>query len=135
MSRKQIHAAMRWTMAALYLTAGVLHLILPNSFVAITPDWVPHPRDVIMVTGICELLGAVGLLVPRLQGFAGGMLALYAFCVFPANIKHAFAHVPVAGMTLGWAYHAPRLAAQPLLIWWALFSTELIDWPWRRDGR
>jgi hypothetical protein len=31
----------------------------------------------------------------------------------------------------GWAYHAPRLAFQPVFVWWALFAGDLVDWPWR----
>jgi len=34
-------------------------------------------------------------------------------------------------MTLGWGYHAPRLALQPVLVWWALFCAGVVDWPWR----
>ncbi len=134
MNRERVRGGMRVAMAAFYALAGSLHLISPDGFVAITPDWVPHPREVISVTGVCELLGAAALLIPRLRALAGAMLALYALCVFPANIKHAFENVPIAGVTLGWAYHAPRLAAQPLLIWWALFCAGVTDWPRRRGG-
>jgi uncharacterized membrane protein len=31
-----------------------------------------------------------------------------------------------------WLYHGPRLAFQPVLIWWALYSSEVIHWPWRQ---
>ena len=123
---------MRWTMAALYLVAGVAHLGAPEPFLAITPEWVPFPREVILVTGACEIAGAAALLTQRLRWWAGVMLALYALCVYPANIKHALDNVAISGVTLGWWYHAPRLAAQPLLIWWALYCGEVTDWPWRR---
>ncbi len=132
MNRERVRGALRWTMAAFYALAGAFHLAAPDGFLAITPGWVPHPREVILLTGVCEGLGAAGLLIPPIRAFAGAMLALYALCVFPANIKHALDHVPIAGVTLGWAYHAPRLAAQPLLIWWALFCSGVTDWPRRR---
>ncbi len=119
-------------MAAFYAVAGIVHLCAPDAFLAITPDWVPFPREVILATGVCEICGAAGLLIPRFRWLAGLMLALYALCVFPANVKHALEHIPIAGVTLDWRYHAPRLAAQPVLIWWALFCTGIIDWPWRR---
>jgi uncharacterized membrane protein len=125
----------RWVMAAIYLLAGILHLVLTETFVAIVPDWVPAPQTVVLVTGVCELLGAVGLLIPRLRKFAGIMLAAYAVCVFPANIHHAIDHVAVHGSALGWGYHAPRLALQPVIIWWALFASGVIDWPFRADHR
>lgn len=120
-------------MAALYAVAGIAHLRAPEPFLAITPSWVPYPAAVIFVTGLCEIVGAAALLTPQARRAAGVMLALYALCVFPANIKHALDAVPVGGVTLGWWYHAPRLALQPVLIWWALFCSEVVDWPLRRQ--
>ena len=121
-------------LAAAYLLAGVLHLRSPEPFLAITPDWVPSPRAVIAATGMCEIAGAIGLLVPRLRRLAGILLALYALCVFPANVKHAIDYITLGrgGLTL-W-YHIPRLLAQPVIIWWALFAGGVIDWPLRRHS-
>ncbi len=124
-----VRPAMRWVMAIFYFVAGILHLTATASFLAIVPNWVPAAREVVLATGICEILGALALLTPRWRGLAGIMLALYALCVFPANIKHAFEGVEVAGLPASWWYHAPRLALQPVIIWWALFSSEAIDWP------
>src|SRR3954463_13116077 len=80
--------AMRWIMAAFYIAAGIGHVLRPDAFLPIVPDWVPFPRAVILLTGLCELAGAAALLTPRLRAAAGIMLALYALCVWPANIKH-----------------------------------------------
>ena len=98
----------------------------------ITPDWVPCKRDVILATGICELAGTAGLLVKRSRRAAGVALALYAVCVYPANIKHAFYGLPGGQVQLGWWYHVPRLAFQPVIVWWALFAGEVTKWPFRR---
>ncbi len=122
---------MRWLLAAFYAAAGVVHLRSPDAFLPIVPDWVPAARDVILVTGVCELAGAAGLLIPPLRKFAGAMLALYAVCVFPANLKHAFYDVQLPGLPTTWWYHAPRLALQPVLVWWALYCSGLMNWPWR----
>jgi uncharacterized membrane protein len=122
-------AAARWALAAIYLTAGVLHLYTPDSFLPIVPDWVPLPRQVVLGTGLCEIAGAIALLTRNLRRAAGIALALYAVCVFPANIKHAFGSVVVGHTQLGWWYHAPRLAFQPVLVWWALFAGEVVNWP------
>ncbi len=120
---------LRLLLAMAYAAAGVLHLKSPGGFMPIMPGWVPFPRDVILVTGLCELLGAAGLLIPRLRWWAGVMLAAYAVAVFPANIKHAIDHVAVGGVVLGPWYHVPRLLAQPVIVWWALFAGRVIDWP------
>jgi len=50
-------------------------------------------------------------------------------CVYPANVKHAVDNVEVAGTTLSWWYHGPRLALQPVLVWWALYATRVTRWP------
>jgi uncharacterized membrane protein len=71
------------------------------------------------------------LLVPRLRRAAGIGLALYAVCVFPANIKHALDQVAIGGTTLGWWYHGPRLAFQPVIVWSALWASHAITWPRR----
>jgi uncharacterized membrane protein len=125
---------MRGIMAMLYLVAGVTHFALTDKFVLIVPDWVPFPREVILFTGACEIAGAVALLIPRLRRMAGVMLALYAVCVFPANIKHAVDGIQLPPMSDSWWYHGPRLAFQPVLVWWALFCADVSDWPWRRSA-
>lgn len=124
---------MRVAMAGLYAVAGIAHLSSPAGFIAITPDWVPYPSTVIAATGACEIAGAIGLLTPGLRWWAGVMLAAYAVCVFPANIKHAVDGIAIGGLRLGWWYHGPRLLLQPVLVWWALYCAQVIDWPWKRD--
>jgi uncharacterized membrane protein len=119
-------------LAMAYAAAGVLHLTLPRPFISITPRWVPWPQQVIQITGLCELAGAVGLLIPRTRKLAAIMLALYAVCVFPANIKQAFWMIGPDASPWRWLYHAPRLALQPIIVWWPLWSSGLTDWPFRR---
>jgi len=122
----------RLVLAGAYAIAGVAHLARPAGFVAITPAWVPLPEAVVALTGVAELAGAVGLLVPQTRRAAGIGLALYALCVWPANINHAVNHIALGGVQLGWTYHAPRLALQPIIIWWALWASGATDWPFRR---
>lgn len=131
---ERVRLVMRLLMAAFYFIAGVVHLRSPGGFLPIVPDWVPFPREVVLFTGICEIAGAIGLFVPRLRWWAGVMLAAYAVAVYPANIKHAMEGIALAGGQQSWAYHGPRLMAQPLLVWWALFVGSVINWPFGRKG-
>ncbi len=124
-------AVARGVLATIYFVAGVAHLSIPGPFLLITPSWVPFPREVIMGTGLCELAGAAGLLTRRLRWAAGVGLALYAVGVFPANIKHAVDGLPAGQVQLGLWYHVPRLALQPVLVWWALFAGAVVTWPFR----
>ncbi len=120
-------AVARWFLVVLYALAGVLHLALPRAFLTITPGWVPYPAQVILVTGLCEIAGAVALAQghwPGLRRAAGVALALYALCVWPANIHHMMLDLARPDHGLGYAYHLPRMVAQPLLIWLALWCSK-----------
>jgi uncharacterized membrane protein len=128
-----IRAALRVLLAAFYLIAGVLHLVFPRPFIAITPRFVPAPEVVVWATGLAEIPGAIGLVQPfsrRLRQAAGWGLAAYALCVWPANVNHMLIDLARPSGGLGLAYHVPRLLAQPLLIALALWVGEC--WPPRR---
>lgn len=126
---------LRLVLGAAYLLAGVAHLRTPGPFLSITPAWVPEPELVIAATGVAEILGATALVaVPPLRRAAAICLALYAVCVYPANIKHALDAVSAHGASAWWPYHAPRLAFQPVIVWWALFAGGLTAWPFGRKA-
>jgi uncharacterized membrane protein len=125
---------MRWLLAALYAAAGVIHLASPSTFLTVMPAWVPWYHEVILLTGVCELIGAAGLLTQRWRWWAGVGLAAYAVCVYPANLKHAWLDVGVAHDYATLWYHVPRLPLQLALIWWALHAGGVIHWPWRRTA-
>ena len=132
---RDARAVMRAILAAVYTVAGIAHLMAPREFLAITPSWVPFAPQVIFATGLCELAGSVALVTKPLRWWAGVALATYAICVWPANFKHAIDGVQLPYITNSWLYHGPRLPFQPVLIWWALDSADVTDWPWRhRDN-
>ncbi|SIP89413.1 DoxX family protein [Bosea sp. TND4EK4] len=124
---------LRWLLVVFYGAAGMLHLIAPHGFLPIVPGWVPFPQETVIATGLAELAGAIGLVLPRWRKAAGTGLALYALCVLPANVKHALDGIAVTGLPSSWWYHGPRLAFQPVLVWWALFCSGAISWPLRRS--
>lgn len=127
------HRLVRLLLAAIYAPFGVVHVLAPHGFLAIMPPGVPFPREVVIFTGLCEIAGAIGLLIPRTRRLAGIMLALYAVCVWPANIWHALSGVSVPPLPSSWWYHAPRLfLLQPFFIWASLWAAGVIDWPFRR---
>lgn len=122
-------------LALFYGYAGYAHIANPAPFLGITPGWVPWPEAVVLWTGIAELAGAAGIVQPwskPLRRAAGIGLALYALCVWPANINHfAMDMAREDGGGLGLAYHIPRMIAQPLIIWLSLWASEATKWPFR----
>ncbi|RNJ62285.1 MAG: hypothetical protein EDM03_12555 [Porphyrobacter sp. IPPAS B-1204] len=128
-----IRAVLRWVLAVFYFAAGVIHLVNPAPFLMIMPSWVPAPYAVVLLTGVAEILGAIGLVQPwslPLRRAAGWGLAAYALCVWPANINHFMLDMARADGGLGLAYHVPRMFAQPAIIWLALWLGECL--PLRR---
>lgn len=111
-----------WILGPFYALFGVFHLVAVHSFLPIMPSWVPAPALIIQLTGIAEIAGGLGLLIPRLRKWAGLGLALYAIGVFPANLHHAFGGVHVPGLPDSWWYHGPRLLMQPVLVALALWA-------------
>ena len=130
-----IRAVLRWVLATFYFVAGVIHLVRPDPFLAIIPAWVPTPYFVVLFTGVAEIVGAIGLVQPfskPLRQAAGWGLALYALCVWPANINHMIIDLARADSGLGLGYHIPRMFAQPVIIWLALWVGECL--PFRRKA-
>jgi uncharacterized membrane protein len=122
----------RLLLATLFLFAGTVHLVDPRFFLPIMPPWIPFPLLCIEVSGVFELLGGAGLLIPprRIELFTGWGLTLLLVAVFPANIYMAAAHIQIHGVPsqpwIAWA----RLPLQPLLIFAVLWVTRI--WPARR---
>lgn len=109
-------------LAALFVAAGVAHFAMPDVYVRAVPPSLPYPRALVLVSGAFELLGGVGLLVPRLRvAAAWGLIALLV-AVFPANVHMAlhpeeFPRLPPAAL---WA----RLPFQAVLVAWAYWLTQ-----------
>ncbi len=124
-----IRPALRWLLAAFYALAGAIHLAWPEPFLAIMPAFVPAPEAVVLWTGVAEILGAAALMQPwslPLRRAGGWGLALYALCVWPANINHFALDMAREDGGLGLAYHVPRMIAQPVIIWLALWVGECL---------
>jgi uncharacterized membrane protein len=119
-------SSMRWGMAAALVFFGMDHLLTPDRYLPMIPSVLPHPAEIVLLTGLCELAGAIGLLIPGTRRLAGIMLAIYFVCVFPANIKNAVEGVVVEGLPTASWYYWVRLLFQPIAIWWALRASEVV---------
>ena len=104
----------------LCFTAAAHFNSMRTDLIAMVPPWVPNPAFMVTFTGMCEILGAIGLLMPRTRRVAAVGLIMFLLAVLPANI-----HAAQAGVTLRGAPPTPlwpRVALQALfiaLIWWA----------------
>lgn len=108
----------RMALAAIFVVAGVLHFAITDTYVRVMPPYLPWPRELVMVSGVCQLAGGVGLCVPRLRRAAGWGLVLLLVAVWPANLQmYADARGP-GGSAWGETLLLLRLPLQLVLIWW-----------------
>ena len=73
--------------AAFFVFAGVMHFIKPHFYRAMMPSMLPHPLELIYISGMAEILGGAGLLIPKCRRLAAYGLITLLIAVFPANIK------------------------------------------------
>lgn len=98
-----------------FLLGGIAHFAFTAVEMRIVPDWIPSPRAAVLATGVLELAGAAGLLIPAFRRWACWGLVALTLAVTPANVfmlQHAdrFPAVPLIALVL-------RLPLQLLLLW------------------
>jgi uncharacterized membrane protein len=99
---------------------GIGHFTSTPFFVRIVPPYVPYPLAVVYVSGVFEILGAIGIWLPRWRKWAGNGLFALTIAVTPANIymsmnPQLFPNISETALTI-------RLFVQVLLlacIWWS----------------
>ncbi|MFT4049480.1 MAG: hypothetical protein QM648_06525 [Solirubrobacterales bacterium] len=75
--------------AITFITTGTLHFVAEKFFTAIVPKSLPNPKALVYISGVAELAGAVGVLIPKTRNLAGKGLIALLIAVFPANINMA----------------------------------------------
>jgi uncharacterized membrane protein len=78
-------------LAAMFALTGVAHFVPPlrGDMIAIVPPQLPAPGLLVSVTGVLELLGVLGLLVPATRVTAAVCLLVLLVAMFPANVYAA----------------------------------------------
>ncbi len=117
-------AILKWVLGFSMITVGILHFVYPDQFAKIVPPQLPAPVALVYISGLFEILGGIGLLIPALSVLAAwGLIALF-IAVFPANINQAFNSIPIDGIPHHpWLYWV-RLPFQAVLIAWAYWYTN-----------
>ena len=111
-------------LAAFFSFAGAMHFVIPRSYEAIMPPYVPHRREAVAVSGAAEIAGGLMVLHPRTRSLAGLWLIALLLAVFPANVHMALHPEQIKGLKLPrWALWA-RLPLQPLMMLWAWRATH-----------
>jgi uncharacterized membrane protein len=114
-------ASTRVGLAVMFCFTAAAHFnSMRPDMIAMIPPGVPNPGFMVTFTGICEILGAIGLLMPRTRRIAAVALIVFLLAVLPANIHAAQAGVALRGAPP--TPLVPRVALQVLfigLLWWS----------------
>jgi uncharacterized membrane protein len=117
----------RRALAAFFALTGTLHFVIPRSFEAIVPPWVPDKKTAVAVSGVAEIAGGLAVLHPASRRFGRWWLLALLLAVFPANVHMAVSPEQIRGLDLDkiprWALWA-RLPLQPLAMLWAWRATR-----------
>jgi uncharacterized membrane protein len=123
MQNKPVSVALagRIAMCAMLLFTGTSHFYFPEGMVLMMPDFLPAKLALIYLTGIIEILLALGLLVERTRKISSLLLILFLIAILPANITAAIKHVNIQNADFtgpGLAYLWFRIPLQILFIAW-----------------
>ena len=107
-----------------FLVTALAHFFNTQAMAEMIPPSIPYRVELIYLTGVFELLGAIGIWIPRLVRITGLLLIIMLMAVLPANIYSALNRVEYGGHGAGPAYLLVRVPFQLFVIWWTYFATE-----------
>jgi uncharacterized membrane protein len=114
----------RWLLALFFITAGTFHFLFITNYVGIMPAWLPWHRALVVISGLCEIAGGLGVLWQATRRWAGYGLIALCVAVLPANVQMLMnaqaMHASTLWLTLLWV----RLPLQILLIAWIWHATR-----------
>ena len=112
---------LKWIFGLLFIAAGANHFRDPDFYVHIMPPYLPWHRELVLLSGACEIVLGGLLLVPRYSRYAAWGLIALLVAVFPANLHMAMNPdlFPKLGPVALWG----RLPLQGVLIAWAYWFT------------
>ncbi|HMJ11692.1 MAG TPA: DoxX family membrane protein [Polyangiaceae bacterium] len=107
--------ALRYALAAMFLLTASAHFShMRADLVRMVPPAFPNPELLVTLTGIAEILGAVGLLIPRFARAAAWGLTLLLLAILPANVYAAQHQLSLNGSPVTELF--PRALEQALFL-------------------
>jgi uncharacterized membrane protein len=115
---------LRGVLAVAIIIVGITHFLRAEEYAKIVPPLLAYPFTLVYVSGVFEILGGIGLLIPLVsEAAAWGLIALF-IAVFPANIYMTLHHIEINGIPDNQILYWARLPLQAVLIAWAWWYTR-----------
>jgi uncharacterized membrane protein len=111
-------AAARWLAAVFFAAAGLNHFRLPALYLSVMPPQLPWPGGLVIASGLAEIIGGLGILIPKARRLAAWGLIALLFAVLPANVEmalHGFLGLPAWALWL-------RLPFQLVFVAWIYWT-------------
>lgn len=119
--------ALRCALALMFLFTGITHFTrMRAQFVRMVPPWIPRPALAVTVTGVLEIAGGIGLLVPGWERIAAYALIALLVAMLPANVQAARQGVEVGGRrAMPLALRIPLQLFWIAALWWCVRNPPL----------
>jgi uncharacterized membrane protein len=121
---KRIKLISKYLLAIFMIVAGTMHFVNPAFFLKIVPPDLPFHKELVLVSGVCEVLLGVLLLIPKYSHLAAWGIIALLIAVFPANI-YLFRNQDI--LPASPLVHLLRLPLQGVFILWAYWHTRTTE--------
>lgn len=105
------------------MTGGIAHFIAADFFIMAMPNYLGYHSELVFISGVFEILGAIGILIPQTRLLAGYGLIALIIAVYPANINMALNPEKYTDISEILLYI--RLAVQILFVWFVWWAIAL----------
>jgi uncharacterized membrane protein len=124
MQKNLVKTIFRILLATFFIVAGIMHFRATSFFLKIMPPYIPFHLEMVYLSGVFEILGGVGVLIPQVRQWAGYGLIALLIAVFPANLYMATNNVQIDGIFIPEVLLWLRLPLQLVLIAWVWWCTS-----------
>ncbi|HJT72867.1 MAG TPA: hypothetical protein VJ720_02590 [Chitinophaga sp.] len=115
----------RMAAAVMFVLIGIMHLVKPGKLTYMIEGWLPYATQLVLLSGVLEIILGIGLLFPAMKIYAAWGLMILLVLMFPANIYVAVKQLPPPGGLPAKAWYTwSRLVFQPVYILWVWWSVR-----------
>ena len=115
----------RIAMSAMLVFTAVGHFVFTKGMTMMLPQFIPYKTEAVYLTGVIEIVAAIGLLIPNFNGLVAWLLIVFFILMLPANIYAAIKNVDYQKGTFdgsGLTYLWFRIPLQVVFIVWTYLS-------------
>ena len=116
----------RIAISVMLVFTAIAHFVFTKGMAMMLPDFIPYKTETVYLTGIIEIVAAIGLFIPNLRIIIAWLLIAFFILILPANIYAAIKHIDFQKGTFdgnGLTYLWFRIPLQILFIVWTYLST------------